>query len=77
MEWFDQHGTLVIESIVTVLVLVGAVVGAINGPRADKTKTWLDWIVALLRRISPVTFKNEPGTLSAPLLQGDSGERVE
>jgi len=76
MDWFNQHGGTLIEAIVAVLVVVGAIVGGINGPRADKARTWLDWIVALLRRVSPVTYKDEPKSLSMPLLQGDSGERV-
>lgn len=75
MEFIDQYGEMIMGTLLTFLLTAAAIVGNREGPRAEKAKGILDWIVAFLRRFGPVTYKDEPGTWSLPG-KGDSGERV-
>ena len=76
IDWIQNNWYAVAEAAGGIVVAAGVIVGFFNGPKADRAKTFLDRILGLLRQIGIGTFKDEPGTFSAPL-KPDSGVRVD
>jgi hypothetical protein len=76
IDWIQNNWYGVAEGIGYLVLAAGAAVGFFNGPKADRAKTVLDRILGLLRQVGIGTYKDEPGTFSAPL-KPDSGVRVE
>lgn len=80
MQWLNENmGTILIwvSGILGVLVAVSAVVGKIDAKWARTLTGILGVVIMILRRISGVPFENEKGSVSVPLIQGDSGTLVE
>ena len=75
IDWIQNNWYAVLEGLGYLLLAAGAAVGFFNGPKADRAKTILDRILGILRSIGIGTYKDEPGTLSAPF-KGDTGKRV-
>ena len=75
IEWIQENGTTLIEAIIGVMVAAGVIVGFFKGPKAGKAQGIIESIIAFLRTIGIGTYKDEPGTLSAPLVP-DSKKRV-
>ena len=75
IDWIQNNWYAVAEAAGGIVVAAGVIVGFFNGPKADRAKTVLDRILGLLRQIGIGTYKDEPGTFSAPL-KPDSGVRV-
>ena len=75
IEWIQTNGETLIEAIIGVMVAAGVIVGFFNGPKAGKAKGVLERLIALLRTVGIGTYKDEPGTLSAPLVP-DTKKRV-
>lgn len=76
VEWLQEHGGALLGGVIAVLTAASVVVGNLDGPGAKKTAGWLNLLLMGLRRLSAVTWRNEPKSLSVPVIQGDSGKRV-
>jgi hypothetical protein len=64
MEWLQANWQTILESIGYLIGAATVIVGMINKPKANAAVEWLGKILKLL---SAVTFKDEPGSLSVPL----------
>lgn len=68
MEWLTQNWQTILEAVGYLIGGATVIVGMINKPKANAAVEWLGKILKLL---SAVTFKDEPGSLSVPLTNID------
>ena len=74
--WITTNWPLMVGGLYALVSAIGQFVGMFNGPKAEKTRGIFDTILNILRRLGAGTYKDEPGTNSIPIIQGDTGKRI-
>jgi hypothetical protein len=68
MEWLQNNWQTILEALGYLIGGATVIVGLINKPGANKA---VEWLGKILRLLSAVTFKDQPGTWSVPLTNID------
>ena len=68
MEWLQNNWQTILEAIGYLIGGATVIVGLINKPKANVA---VEWLGKVLRLLSAVTFKDQPGSLSIPLTNID------